>query len=334
MAFKLALCYKSSIGTDFIPSKRSTMTGIKALGQIDFPTVGVGTAAWGPPFPAIPQEQAANLVDRVLSRKPAFFDTAPIYGSGISEKWLGEALAGRPRDHFVVSSKAGYNTLTPHYSIDLSRENILHSVETSLKRLQLDHLDILHLHDPDCCLADALDIAYPVLASLREQGLVRAIGAGMNQWEMLVELARNVDFDCFLLAGRYTLLEQESLPLLNLCGEKGIYLFLGGVFNTGILATGAVDGARYNYQTASKAVLERVAKMEAICAKHHVSLRSAALQFPLAHPAVKSLVIGMQSTAEYEDALNSLSAVIPAEFWDELRLNGLISQEAPLPQPC
>jgi D-threo-aldose 1-dehydrogenase len=310
------------------------MTGKLTLGQIDFPKVGVGTAAWGPPFPEISQGQAADLVDRVLERKPAFFDTAPIYGSGISEKWLGEALAGKPRGSFVVATKTGYNTRSPHYHIDLSRDNILRSVETSLERLKLDRLDILHLHDPDCCLADALDVAYPVLASLREQGMVRAVGAGMNQWEMLADLARNADFDCFLLAGRYTLLEQDSLELLDLCAEKGIYLFLGGVFNTGILATGAVPGARHNYGTAKEPVMERVARIETVCAQYRIPLRAAALQFPLAHPAVKSLILGMQSISEYEDALSNLTVDIPVEFWNDLRSYGLIGQEAPLPQTC
>ena len=307
------------------------MTGKITLGHLEFPTVGVGTGAWGSPYPAMAPEQAAGLLNRVLERKPAFFDTAPIYGGGDSELWLGDILQGKPRESFIVATKAGYDTREGRHHIDLSRDNILRSVEDSLKRLKLDHLDILHLHDPDCCLSDALDVAYPVLASLREQGITRAIGAGMNQWQMPMELARNADFDCFLLAGRYTLLEQESLELLDLCAEKGIYLFLGGVFNTGILATGAVPGARHNYHTASKAVLERVARIEEVCARFRIPLRAAALQFAMGHPAVKSLVVGMQSAAEYDDVLKGVSLGIPQQFWQELRQLGLISPQAPLP---
>jgi D-threo-aldose 1-dehydrogenase len=302
------------------------------LDDLQFPWIGVGTGAWGGPFPPIPQEQATDLIRAALTPSPGFFDTAALYAGGISEIWLGEGLAGVPRSAYILETKAGYaQQETGGYRTDLSRDSLMRSVETSLKRLKVDHLDILHLHDPDCCLSDALDIAFPALAALREQGLVRAIGAGMNQWQMLAEFARSADFDCFLLAGRYTLLEQESIELLDLCTEKGIYLFLGAIFNTGILATGAIPTARYDYRQAPKAILERVARLEQICSRHQVALRSAALQFPMAHPAVKSLVVGLQSAAEFNDVWAGLRQTIPDEFWHELRAEGLIDARAVVP---
>jgi D-threo-aldose 1-dehydrogenase len=302
---------------------------------LSFPRIGIGTGAWGSPYPPIPQEQAVQLIRAALAPGPAFYDTAPIYAGGISEKWLGVGLAGVPRSDYILETKAGYaRHETGGFRTDLSHENMLHSLEESLERMQVEQVDILHLHDPDCCLSDALDIAYPALASLRDQGLIRAVGAGMNQWQMLEEFARNADFDCFLLAGRYTLLEQQSLGFLDLCLGKGIYIFLGGIFNTGILATGAVPDARYDYRKAPKEILERVAKIEAVCTRHQVPLRSAALQFPLAHPAVKSLVVGLQSEQEYREAWDGLDTPIPLDFWHELRAAGLIDPRAPLPGSC
>lgn len=306
------------------------MSAIERLAIPQFPRVGIGSGAWGGPYPPISKEQSFELIDAALRDGRAFIDTAPLYG--VSESWLGEKLAGVERKAYILATKTGYaDHESGGFRTDLSRESLMRSVEASLKRLGVDQLDILHLHDPDCCLSDALDIALPTLVSLREQGLVRAIGAGMNQWQMLAEFARSADVDCFLLAGRYTLLEQESLPLLDLCFHKGIDLFLGGVFNTGILATGAVPNARYDYRPAGKAVLGRVERMEAVCARHGIALRAAALQFPLAHPAVKSLIIGMQSAAEYRDVQTCLDQPIPPQFWEEMRSEELIDGRAPLP---
>jgi D-threo-aldose 1-dehydrogenase len=301
------------------------------------PVLGLGTAAWMSPFPAIPKDQAAGLVRFMLDRGQSFFDTSPLYGRGKSEEWLGEVREEYSRERAIISTKAGYviepgEEPKPRWArTEWTRENMLRSVDASLERLRTDYVDIVHLHDPDCCPADALNIAFPALAELREQGVIRAIGAGMNQWEMLVEFAQKADFDCFLLAGRYTLLEQQSLPLLDLCLEKGIALFLGGVYNTGILATGAQPGARYNYHPAPPEILERVSQIETICAAYDVSLRAAALQFPLAHPAVRSLVVGAQSVTEFSEAVSAAEMPVPTGFWDELRADGLISTEAPVP---
>jgi D-threo-aldose 1-dehydrogenase len=192
-------------------------------------------------------------------------------------------------------------------------------------------VDIVHIHDPDNYYQQALDVVFPTLADLRAQGVIGAIGAGMNQWQMPLEFARNADVDCFMVAGRYTLLEQASLPLLDYCQEKGIALLLGGVYNTGILATGAVPEARYNYRPASPAILNRVQNLEAICQKYTVPLRAVALQFPAAHPAVASLVLGMESDDEVDDALLALSHPVPPELWLEFQAAGLIDESAPLP---
>jgi D-threo-aldose 1-dehydrogenase len=311
------------------------MAGAIHLSSYRFPKIGVGTAAWGGPFPPIPERQALDLIQATLSSPPAFFDSAPIYAGGLSEVWLGHGLEGVDRSNFILSTKAGYTAgeAPDHkYQIELSRDNLIRSVERSLKRMKVDFIDIVHLHDPDCCLEDALGKAFPLLASLRDQGLIKAVGAGMNQWQMLAEFARGADFDCFLLAGRYTLLEQESLELLDLCEQKGIYLFLGGVFNTGVLATGAVPGARYNYHSAPKEILDRVGRIEQVCARYQIPLRAAALQFPLAHAAVRSLVVGMQSVEEYQDVFASLNMPIPSDFWAELKSIGLIDQRAPVPK--
>jgi D-threo-aldose 1-dehydrogenase len=268
----------------------------------------------------------------VLDQPEPFFDTAPLYGSGESETWLGAALQGVDRHSYRVASKAGW-AIHPgsRATADISRDGILRSIEGSLQRLGLAYLDIAHLHDPDGNLKDALDVALPTLCELREQGVVRAVGAGMNQWPMLVEFAQHADVDCFLLAGRYTLLEQTSLPLLALCQAKGITLFLGGVYNSGILATGAVPGALYQYAVAPPQIMQKVSRLEAVCGRHGVSLQAAALQFPLAHPAVRTLVIGANSISEFSSALAAVNLPIPSGVWDELRREGLIEPGAPVP---
>ena len=301
------------------------------MGDWPLPRIGLGTGAWQQ-VGAIQHGDVPALVNFVLSQPRPFFDTAPLYGHSESETWLGEALRGVERPSYRVASKAGW-ALDPGGKThnDLSRDGILRSVENSLQRLGVGYLDVGHLHDPDCCLKDALDTALPTLCELREQGVIRAVGSGMNQWQMLAEFAQHADVDCMLLAGRYTLLEQTSLPLLELCRQKNIALFLGGVYNSGILATGAVPGARYQYAPASPEILAKVARLEAVCARHRVSLQSAALQFPLAHPAVRTLIIGANSVTEFASALAAANAPVPAGLWQELRHEGLIEAGAPVP---
>jgi D-threo-aldose 1-dehydrogenase len=295
----------------------------------------VGTGSWGHPFPPVPQEKAVELVEFTLSQGFALFDTAPAYAHGLSEQWLGIGLRGVPRDRFVVSTKVGKSSDEDGQSHwDWSRDGVLRSIETSRKRLGIDQIDIVHLHDlgysPEL-YQQALAEAYPTLVELREQGVIRAIGAGVNRPNVLMDLIRQAQFDCFLLANRYTLLEHAAVDLLDLCQAQSIAIFLGGIYNTGILATGAIPEARFDYHPAPPQVIERVRKIEAVCARYAVPLKTAALQFPLAHPAVKSLVIGTCNKEELADTLALQCHPVPAEFWSELRAEGLLLPEAPAP---
>jgi D-threo-aldose 1-dehydrogenase len=306
----------------------------------DIPPIGLGTAAWGPPYPPVPRSQAIEVCQFALDQGLAFFDTAPKYSSGKSEAWLGMVLKGVPRSQFIISTKVAYpnpqgvlrnkqegNSARPAWT----REGVLRSVETSLKRLGLSTIDILHLHDPDWTTENDIEVAYPTMVELRDQGLVRAIGVGVNHWEILEKFMGQTDFNCFLLAGRYTLLEHKSLDFLNRCQAHRIPNFLGGVYNSGILATGAIPGARYNYREATPEIIEQVRRIETICTRHRVPLHAAALQFPLAHPAVKSLVIGASSRAEFAAALSGQSLPIPPQLWEDLRQEGLLPDSVPVP---
>jgi len=192
-------------------------------------------------------------------------------------------------------------------------------------------VDILHLHDPDQHMAQAMDEAYPALADLRAQGVIRAIGVGTNTWQVGEQIMRNTGIDCCLLAGRYTLLEQTSLAFLAECQQRGVAVFLAGVYNSGILATGAVPGAKYNYADAPDNLMLRVREIDAVCAAHDVPLPSAALHFVAAHPAVKSLVVGAQSRQEFAQTIQRIQQAIPEAVWQELRARKLIEAGAPTP---
>lgn len=281
-------------------------------------------------YRSVSETQAIETVHAALAAGITYFDTAPLYGNGLSETRLGLALKGVPRDAIVLSTKvgqqAGANGKRQH---DYSRDGVLRSLESSLKRLQTDRIDIVHIHDPDNHYREALDGAYPALDELRRQGVIRAVSAGMNQWQMLADFARAGAFDCFMLAGRYTLLEQGALPLLDLCAEKGIGILAAGVYNSGILAKGV--GATYNYREAPPEIVEKTKALSAICARHDVPLATAALQFPLGHPAVASLVIGWSSVARTASNLAALTADLPPALWTDLRDAGLLDAAAPLP---
>jgi D-threo-aldose 1-dehydrogenase len=199
--------------------------------------------------------------------------------------------------------------------------------------LNLSRIDILNIHDPDHNWEEAIGIAYPTVHKLRSEGVVGAIGVGMCQAEMLVRFAREGDFDCFLLAGTYTLIDHTGLrELLPVCEQKGISVVIGGPYNSGILATGARAGATYNYVDAPNAVLERVAAIETVCDRHGVPLKAAALQFPMGHPAVATIIPGARSAAEVEENFELLNTAIPDEFWEELRHLNLLPPEAPVPR--
>jgi D-threo-aldose 1-dehydrogenase len=306
--------------------------------SFSLPKLGLGAAPLGSTggfFGEVTDEAAANTVEHCLSRGVTFFDTAPLYGSGLSEARLGKALAGVPRHHFQIATKIGA-VVNADGSLRYSyrRDAVKQSIEQSLQRLQLDRVEVAHIHDvgPEGLLHVAIEEAYEVLADFKAQGVISAIGAGMNYWQPEGELARQRDFDCFLLAGRYTLLEQEPLAeYFPLCQEKGISVFLAGVYNTGILATGSIPNAQYQYGPAPADILTKTRQIEAVCARHAVPLKAAALQFALAHPVVTTLVVGMKSPTEVDQNLAALHTPIPRAFWAELREQGLIALDAPTP---
>lgn len=311
--------------------------------------LGLGGAPLAGLYRSVSKDQASATIQRHLDHGLNFFDTAPLYGSGLSETRLGRVLSARNRDTFVLATKVGRllapdpdrestdiwsEDLPPLKAVfDFSYDGAMRSLEESLKRLHLDRVDILHIHDPDNHYQEAMDGAYRALARLRDEGVIRAVGAGMNQWEMPARFARDGDFDCFLLAGRYTLIDHSGLPeLLPLCVEKRISIIVGGPYNSGILATGAVEGATFNYGPAPPDIMERVRRIEAVCARHGTPLKAAALQFPLAHPAVAAIIPGARSPEEVDENVRMVAYPIPAGFWAELRAEGLIPDEAPTPE--
>jgi len=307
-----------------------------ARGTVRVSQLGFGSAPIAHLYGNVPLDQALVTVHTALERGVTLLDTAPWYGLGEAERRLGLALRGVPRGRYTLSTKVGRVLEDGGARFDFSRDGVLRSLEGSLERLQTDRLDIVHLHDPDDFERQALEEALPTLLELRGQGVIGAVGAGMNQVAMLERFAQYAGaqhggFDVFMLAGRYTLLEQGGLDLLNLCAERGIVVLLGGVFNSGILATGAVPGAKYNYQDAPPELLERVRRLEGVCREFGVSLAAAALHFPLAHPAVASIVVGAASSAELEANLRNLQVPPSLEFWTALRDRGLLSLEVPVP---
>jgi D-threo-aldose 1-dehydrogenase len=319
-------------GLDLMPLDNPT----QRVGKTDLfvPRFGLGSAPLTHPSftQTVTRDEAAETVRYALAQGLNFIDTAPHYGAGNSEIVIGQTLTGIPRSSYILGTKVGrlVNLGVESY-FDYTRDGILRTIDESLKRLQVDHFDILHLHDPDDHYREALDIAFPILDDLRRQGAIKAIGAGMNQWQMLRDFANNADFDCFLLAGRYTLLEQESLDFLSLCQQKQISVFLGGIYNSGILATGPIPNAKYNYADAPQNIIDRVKKIEGVCNRHNVPLRIAALQFAGAHPAVTTLIVGLQTRAQIDDLIKSWQTPLPAELWADLRSAGLIDQRAPVP---
>lgn len=316
---------------------------------LEITRLGMGTAPLGGLFDDVPEARALDAVKRALALGINFFDTAPLYGFGKSESYLGKALAGVSRSSYILATKAGRllipvdpaerdqhefkNPLSYKPVFDFSYDGVMRSVEESLKRLGLDRIDMLHIHDPDDHYEEATKGAYPALAKLRREGVIRALGAGMNQVEMPARFAREAEFDCFLLAGRYTLIDHTGLrELLPLCVQKKISIIIGGPYNSGVLASGARPGAKFNYTDASADVLLKVQKVEEVCVRHGVPMKAAALQFPLAHPAVASVIPGARSIEELEENFRLVSHPIPAAFWADMRKAGLIPDEAPVPQ--
>jgi D-threo-aldose 1-dehydrogenase len=268
-----------------------------------------------------------------------YFDTAPHYGLGLAETRLGAALRDRPRDEYVVSTKVGRLLVpTPERAHltddaelfqvpaaferrwDFSRDGILRSVESSLERLGLTHIDILYLHDPVDHWDAASTTGIDALIELREQGLTRAIGAGMNQSAMLAEFVRRCDVDVVMAAGRYTLLDRSALDdLLPAAEERGVGVVAAGIYNSGLLARAEVpDEARYEYREAPRDLVARARQIAATCEQHGVTLPDAAVQFPLRHPAVVSAVLGARDGAEVASGLERHARPIPDGLWSDL----------------
>jgi D-threo-aldose 1-dehydrogenase len=329
--------------------------------ELQFSELGFGSAPLGNMYRPLTEKEARATLDAAWNAGCRYYDTAPLYGLGLSETRLNGFLRAKPRDSYLVSSKVGrlleltapkertrqgqfFEVPSRRERFDYSYDGVMRSLEFSLERLGLDHIDILFAHDVDTVTHGSQEAAdqrikelmsggYKALVKLRESGAIKAFGAGVNEWEIAEKLARAGDFDVFLLAGRYTLLEQDALQsFLPYCIEKQIGVVIGGPFNSGILATGPKAGAYYNYAPASKAVLDRVAKIQAICVDHKVKLAEAAVRFPLSHPAIVSVIPGAQKPGEVRRNAEMLGAKIPAALWRDLKAAGLMRADAPTPR--
>lgn len=312
--------------------------------KVEVARLGLGTAPLGGWPEAVSHTDGIATIRRAWDRGIRFFDTAPFYGSGQAELFLGEALADKPRETFRFSTKTGrrlvagpdtvefFKGAPPFHSVfDFSADGVEDSIRESRKRLRLGAPDIVHIHDPDEHHADVLRMAFPKLRAMRDAGEFGALGVGMNRVEPLIRFAQEADFDVFLLAGRYTLLEQTALDeLFPLVEERGISIVAGGVFNSGLLIEPR-HGAMYDYAPASGEIIEKARALDAVCREFDVPLRAAALQFAAAHPAVTSVVIGVRAPEEVDDALANANLVIPPELWAKLKQRGLVHEAAPVP---
>jgi D-threo-aldose 1-dehydrogenase len=317
-------------------------------GGLRVSALALGTAPLGNLFAPVAEEDAAATVGSALEAGLTYVDTAPHYGLGLAERRLGRLLAGVPRDRFVVSTKVGrlVRPLAPGETADpegfadspparrvwdLSGDGVRRSLEESLERLGLDRVDILLLHDPDDHEREAYEQAFPALIELRDQGVVTAIGAGMNQAEMLTRFVRDLDIDVVLVAGRYSLLDQRALAeLLPTCAARGTAVVVGGVFNSGLLADPR-PGATFDYAPAPPELVDRAARLAEVCARHGTPLRAAALAFPFGHPAVTSVLVGARSAAEVQDAVACFEWPVPGELWADLVATGLLPADVPNP---
>ncbi|MDQ1733545.1 MAG: D-threo-aldose 1-dehydrogenase [Pseudonocardiales bacterium] len=304
----------------------------------DVTVLGFGSASIGNLYAALDDESAFAAVDAAWSCGVRYFDTAPHYGLGLSEQRLGKALADRPREQYRISTKVG-RLLVPNEAPtgsdletagfdvpdsltrvrDYSRDGTLRSLESSLRRLDTDHVDIVYVHDPDDYLPEALAGAIPALIELRDQGVVGAIGAGMNFWRPLARIVEQADIDAVMLASRWTLIERSAQPLLDACVDRGVSVVVAAPFNSGLLAAPwPADGAYFDYAPAPAAVLAQARRLAEICLAHGTTLPHAALQFPLRHPAVASVVAGMRTADQVEADVRWVTHALPEELWDAL----------------
>jgi D-threo-aldose 1-dehydrogenase len=340
-----------------VERRRIASTGVEVS------ALGFGGNALGNLYSVVDERDARDTVLAAWETGVSYFDTAPLYGHGLSERRIGDVLRGLPRDDLVLSTKVG-RLLRPHGRIppkrpsvteggiftgelpfqpvfDFSYDATMRSFEDSLQRLGMNRIDILLIHDADAwsqgeryeeVLRTVEGGALRALERLKGEGAIAAFGAGVNQVEACERLMDIADFDCFMLAGRYTLLEQGGLEtFLPRCVREGRSVILAAPYNSGLLVTGATPGATYNYVPAPEDVLARVAAIERVAAAYGVPLPAAALQFVLAHPAVVTVIPGGRSRDEVEQNARWLEAQIPPAFWATLKADGLLRSEAPVP---
>ena len=329
--------------------------------ELPFTELGFGGAPLGNLYRPMTEKEARMTLEAVWATGCRYFDTAPLYGLGLSETRLNGFLRPKPRGSYLVSTKVGrlldlsepqkrsgqgafFETPSRRERFDYSYDGVMRSLEFSLERLGLDHVDIVYCHDVDVYTHGSKEAAdarikefmtggYRALDRLRASGAVKAIGAGINEWQIAERLAHAGDFDVFLLAGRYTLLEQEALTsFLPLCEEKKIAVVIGGPFNSGILATGVKADTHYNYGPAPDEVNDRVRRIQHICKSFKVGLPEAALRFPLGHPAVVSVIPGAQRASEVKRNAAMMGAKLPAALWRALKTEKLLREDAPTPR--
>ncbi|MDV3129911.1 aldo/keto reductase [Mycobacterium sp. 21AC1] len=330
---------------------------VHARTGLPFTAVGYGGAPIGNFNGVFTDAAAFEMVSQAWAQGVRYFDTAPGYGNGLSEHRLGHALRGHDRTELVLSTKVGrvltptmnapsnngqYQDIPPFVATyDYTYDGVMRAVEQSMQRMLTDRFDMLFIHDCDRYthgdahseyLRQAIVSAFPALESLRDQGVVTAIGFGVNETDVMTEAVKATDSDLCLLAGRYTLLEQDPLDaLLPICEERGIGLVLGGVYNSGVLATGPIDGARFNYGPAPRDVLSKAKRLEDICGRYRVELPAVALQFAYAHPAVSSICIGARNADQQQRNADLFETAVPQQLWDDLRAAQLIREDAPTP---
>lgn len=321
--------------------------------------LGLGGAPLGNLFEALGDADATAVVEKAWADGCRCFDTAPHYGNGLSERRLGTVLRVSARPEFVISTKVGrlllpatdaprqqfgYVDLPPFVQRwDYSASGTRRSIEDSLQRLGLARIDVAYVHDIDAAnhgerapqvLRQVLDETLPTLRRLQSEGMVGAIGLGVNDWHVVMQVLQHAELDALMLAGRYSLLDHGALAeLLPSCTQRGVRIALGGVFNSGILATGVRDtrGAMFNYAPAAHEWVARTAAIETVCEEFDVPLRAAALQFPLAHAAIDIVMVGVRSAAQWADCVTMMERRIPSAFWSALRDRGLVPREAPVP---
>jgi D-threo-aldose 1-dehydrogenase len=323
--------------------------------------LGFGAAPIGNLYRAISEKEARKTLEAAWKAGIRYYDTAPLYGLGLSETRLNQFLRSKKRKDYVISTKIGrlletcppeqrtgigkfFDTPSRRERFDYSYDGVMRSLEFSLERLGIDAIDIVFVHDVDVfthgseAARDAhvrtlMAGGYKALVKLRDEGVIKAFGAGINEWQVAEMLTKAGDFDLFLLAGRYTLLEQEALnSFLPLARQRGIGIVLGGPYNSGILATGPKPGAWYNYEPAPKDILERVRKIEAVCTAYKVKLAEAALRFPLHHPCVVSVIPGGASPKEVALNAETMKVKLPKGLWKDLKAEGLLRADAPVPK--